>query len=163
MLQLIMVTVQRANIELRMHAGGGSVWRNRKRCSRRIATILVTLIGTVLIFSASSIRLFLWVGIIEAKHSTLGGKKHNVLSQYGCCTGCPKLIVTRIVAQVVWVLSKPLVRILMVAHHSFGVYHFFNKHNQKSKKHVNLLTGCSELTCLLSGRRLIFFRKRVFR
>ena len=56
-----MVNVQRANIELGMHAGGGSVRRKRKRCSRHIATILVTLVGTVLIFSASSMH----VGFFE--------------------------------------------------------------------------------------------------
>ena len=54
-----MMNVQRA--KLGMHAGGGSVRRKRKRCSRRIATILVTLVGTVLIFSASSMH----VGFFE--------------------------------------------------------------------------------------------------
>ena len=56
-----MMNVQRANIELGMHAGRGSVRRKRKRCSRHIATILVTLVGTVLIFSASSMH----VGFFE--------------------------------------------------------------------------------------------------
>ena len=55
------MNVQRANIELGMHAGRGSVRRKRKRCSRHIATILVTLVGTVLIFSASSMH----VGFFE--------------------------------------------------------------------------------------------------
>ena len=32
---------------------------------------------------------FLGVGIIEAWNSTLGGKEHNFLLEYGCCKGCP--------------------------------------------------------------------------
>ena len=38
---------------------------------------------------------FLWVGITEAKNSTLGGKEPNVLSQYGFCTGCPANLMWR--------------------------------------------------------------------
>ena len=43
----------------------------------------------VVIFSAQG--WFLRFGITEAKNSTLGGKEHNVLSQYGFCNGCPNL------------------------------------------------------------------------
>ena len=35
---------------------------------------------------------FLRVGITKAKISALGGKEHNVLPQYGSCTGCPNLM-----------------------------------------------------------------------
>ena len=57
-----------------------SIKLNKLYCNQ--PTILVTFVGTVVVFSAPSM-LVLRVGMSEAKKSTLGGKEHNFFSEYG--------------------------------------------------------------------------------
>ena len=67
---------------------------NKLYYARNDPTILVTLVGTVVMFSALPMLVFASLHH-RAWNSTLIGKEHIFLLKYGCCMGCLCLIIAQ--------------------------------------------------------------------